>query len=46
MKTIKRQYEEPSMEVYSISCHAPLLQASQLDGTNSFQWEDPGEEDR
>ena len=47
MKTmIKRQYEKPSMEVYSITCHVPLLQVSQLDGTNPFQWDDPGDNDR
>lgn len=42
----KKIYENPTMEVYRLESCVCLLQATTLDGTNPFDLDDPGNDDR
>jgi hypothetical protein len=39
--TMKRLYEKPSMKVYELQISASLLQNSDVDGDNPFEWGNP-----
>ena len=38
---MKRKYEKPTLKVYELQSHAPLVCASGLGGDNSFNWGNP-----